>query len=56
MPADVPDAGGKVAESSARDADVLALRELAKVVRDEPRLASAAVPVGQGLLAACLVG
>ena len=49
-------AGGKVAESSARDADVLALRELAKVVRDEPRLASAAVPVGQGLLAACLVG
>ena len=49
-------AGGKVAESSARDADVLALRELAKVVRDEPRLASAAIPVGQGLLAACLVG
>ena len=48
-------AGGKVAESSARDQDVLALRELAKVVRDEPRLASAAIPVGQGLLAACLV-
>ena len=48
-------AGGKVAESSARDQDVLALRELAKVVRDEPRLASAAVPVGQGLLAACVV-
>ena len=49
-------AGGKVAESSARDQDVLALRELAKVVRDEPRLASAAIPVGQGLLAACVVG
>ena len=48
-------AGGKVAESSARDQEVLALRELAKVVRDEPRLASAAVPVGQGLLAACVV-
>ena len=49
-------AGGKIAESSARDGEVLALRELAKAVRDDPRLSSAAVPVGQGLLAACLVG
>ncbi|MCW2616621.1 MAG: hypothetical protein JWN08_3615 [Frankiales bacterium] len=47
-------AGGKVADPSARDADTVALRELAKAVRDEPRLMSAALPVGQGLLAACL--
>jgi predicted O-methyltransferase YrrM len=45
-------AGGKVAESSARDPEVLALRELAKVVRDDPRLVAAAVPVGAGLVAA----
>ena len=49
-------AGGKVAESSARDADVLALRELAKAVRDEERLSATAVPVGQGLLAAVVRG
>jgi predicted O-methyltransferase YrrM len=45
-------AGGKVAESSARDPEVLALRELAKVVRDDARLVAAALPVGQGLLVA----
>ena len=49
-------AGGKVAETSARDPEVLALRELAKVVRDEPRLVSAALPVGPGLLAAVVSG
>ena len=49
-------AGGKVAEPSARDADTVALRELAKQVRDEPRLVTAAVPVGAGLLVACLPG
>lgn len=47
--------GGKVADPSARDTDTVALRELAKAVRDEPRLVAAALPVGQGLLAACLV-
>ena len=47
-------AGGKVAESSARDADVLALRELAQVVRDDARFLPSFVPVGQGLLAAVL--
>ena len=47
-------AGGRVADPSARDADIVALRELARVVRDEPRLLTAAVPVGQGLLVACL--
>lgn len=49
-------AGGKVAESSARDADTVALRELAKAVRDEPRFVPAALPVGPGLLVACLAG
>lgn len=47
-------AGGKIAEPSARDADTVALRELAKIVRDEPRLVTAALPVGQGLLVAAL--
>ena len=47
-------AGGKIAESSARDPDVLALRELAKELRDDTRLVSAALPVGPGLLAACV--
>jgi predicted O-methyltransferase YrrM len=45
-------AGGRVAESSARDAETVAMRELAKVVRDEERLTAAMIPVGAGLLAA----
>jgi len=48
--------GGRVADPSARDADTVALRELSRVVRDEPRLVTALLPVGQGLLAAALVG
>ena len=47
-------AGGRIAEPSARDADTVSLRELAKMVRDEPRLVTAALPVGQGLLVAAL--
>lgn len=47
-------AGGKIAEPSVRDADTVALRELAKIVRDEPRLVTAALPVGQGMLVAAL--
>ena len=47
-------AGGKVADSSARDADVLALRELARTIRDDTRFVPCVVPVGQGLLAAVL--
>jgi predicted O-methyltransferase YrrM len=49
-------AGGRVAESSARDADSVAQRELAKTLRDEPRLVTGALPVGQGLLVAALAG
>ncbi len=48
--------GGRVAEPSVRDNDTVALRELAKAVREETRLVPAAVPVGQGLLVACLAG
>ena len=46
--------GGRIAEASARDADTVALRELAKALREEPRLVPAAVPVGAGLLVAAL--
>lgn len=47
-------AGGRVADPSARDADTVALRELSRLVREEPRLVPALVPVGTGLLAAVL--
>ena len=46
--------GGRVAEPTARDAETVGMRELARVVRDEPRLVSAMVPAGAGLLAATL--
>ena len=45
-------AGGRVAEPTARDAETVAMRELAKLVRDEERLTAAMIPVGAGLLAA----
>jgi predicted O-methyltransferase YrrM len=48
--------GGRVAEPSARDAETVALRELAKAVRDEPRLVTAMLPVGTGLLVAAVTG
>ncbi|MCU1591836.1 MAG: O-methyltransferase family 3 [Frankiales bacterium] len=47
-------AGGKVAEPTARDAETVSMRELAKLVRDEERLTAAMIPVGAGLLAASL--
>lgn len=47
-------AGGRVAEPTARDAETVALRELAKLVRDEERLTSAIIPVGSGLLVGVL--
>lgn len=49
-------AGGKVADPAQRDADTVALRELAKTVRDDTRLVAAMVPVGTGLLVAALAG
>lgn len=48
-------AGGKVAESTARDSETVAMRELAKVVRDDERLTAAMIPVGTGLLVATMV-
>jgi predicted O-methyltransferase YrrM len=47
-------AGGKVAEPTARDADTVAMRELARLVREQERLTAALLPVGTGLLAATL--
>lgn len=49
-------AGGRVADSAARDPETVALRELARAVREDTRLVSAAVPVGQGLLVGSLAG
>lgn len=43
-------AGGRIAESSARDTDTVAMREFAKTLRDDPRFVAGAVPVGPGLL------
>jgi len=48
--------GGKVADSSARDADTVALREVGRIVRDNDRLIPALLPVGDGLLVAVLRG
>jgi predicted O-methyltransferase YrrM len=47
-------AGGRVAEPTARDAETVAMRELARTVRDEERLTSALIPVGTGLLVGIL--
>jgi predicted O-methyltransferase YrrM len=44
--------GGRIAEPTARDAETVAMRELAKAVRDDERLTAAMIPVGTGLLAA----
>jgi predicted O-methyltransferase YrrM len=47
-------AGGRVAEPTARDAETVSMRELARTVRDEERLTSALIPVGSGLLVGTL--
>ncbi len=44
--------GGRVADPTARDPESLAAREVARAVRDEPRLVPALLPVGEGLLVA----
>jgi predicted O-methyltransferase YrrM len=43
-------AGGRVADSTARDPQTVALRELAKAIRDDDEWTSALIPVGDGLL------
>jgi predicted O-methyltransferase YrrM len=47
--------GGRVADPTSRDPDVLAVRSLHAAVREDPRLTPALLPVGDGLLAAALV-
>ncbi|MBK5305861.1 MAG: O-methyltransferase [Frankiaceae bacterium] len=47
-------AGGRVAEPTARDAETVSMRELARTVRDDERLTSALIPVGTGLLVGVL--
>jgi predicted O-methyltransferase YrrM len=42
----------RVADPSARDPDTVAVRDLGRTVRDDDRLISALLPVGDGLLAA----
>jgi predicted O-methyltransferase YrrM len=42
----------RVADPSQRDADTVALRELGRTIRDDARLVSALLPVGDGLLVA----
>lgn len=42
----------RVADPSQRDADTVALRELGRTIRDDTRLVSALLPVGDGLLVA----
>ncbi|MCW2622942.1 MAG: Methyltransferase type 11 [Frankiales bacterium] len=48
-------AAGRVTDPSARDADTIASRELARAVRDEPDLVPAMLTVGGGLLVAVKV-
>jgi predicted O-methyltransferase YrrM len=42
----------RVADHTARDADTVAIREVGKAVRDDARVVSAMLPVGDGLLVA----
>jgi predicted O-methyltransferase YrrM len=45
---------GRVADPGARDPDTVALRELARTVRDHERLTPALLPIGSGLLVAAV--
>jgi predicted O-methyltransferase YrrM len=45
-------AGGRVADPSRRDPETLALREVARAMREDERLVPALLPVGGGLLVA----
>jgi predicted O-methyltransferase YrrM len=47
--------GGRVADTSNRDPDTLAVRSLHASVREDPRLTPVLLPVGDGLLAAAVV-
>ena len=45
-------AGGRLADTTRRDQETTALRELAKTVREDDRLVSVLLPLGDGLLVA----
>ncbi|MFD8494351.1 O-methyltransferase [Amycolatopsis sp. NPDC059657] len=47
-------AGGRVADPSRRDPETLALREVARAIREDERLVPALLPVGGGLLVAAV--
>ena len=47
---------GRVADPSARDPETVALRELARAVKEDEELTAAMLPFGSGLLAAVLSG
>lgn len=47
---------GRVPDSTVRDPETVALRELGRLVRDNDRLVSALLPMGDGLLVAVLRG
>ncbi|MEU6643715.1 O-methyltransferase [Saccharomonospora sp. NPDC046836] len=47
-------AGGRFADPARRDPELLALREVARALRDDERLRPAIIPVGSGLLAAAV--
>jgi predicted O-methyltransferase YrrM len=47
--------GGRVADPSRRDPETLALREVARAIREDERLVPAMLPVGGGLLVAAVV-
>ena len=48
-------ADGRVADPGARDGDTVAARDIARLVRDEPRLLPTLLPLGPGLLAGVLL-
>ncbi|ASR34307.1 methyltransferase [Prauserella marina] len=47
-------AGGRVGDPALRDPEVLALREVARAMRDDELLTPAILPIGSGLLAAAV--
>ena len=49
-------AGDKVADPTQRDADTVAVRDAGRLVRDDEKLTSMLVPLGDGLLAAVKLG
>lgn len=49
-------AGGRVGDHARRDPELLALREVARALREDERLLPVFIPLGSGLLAAAVAG